>query len=269
VVGLAGAYAISSEGDIVAGYASTAGGREAFRWTESEGMVGLGHLGDDVLSAAYGMSTDGHLIVGRSSDTTSSTTFEAFRWTAETGMVGLGQLQSDGFGSSAVGVSGDGNIIFGRARRPGVHSEAFRWTADAGMVGIGDIPGGVHWSEMDAVNFDASIMVGVGSDTIGFVAAIWDESSGIRTIASFAESDLGLDLDGWRLSRATGISSDGSRIVGLGVNPSGQEEAWMLVVPEPTTAAFMFLIAAGATIRRRRVRDAAGTHQRRGSSQVG
>jgi PKD repeat protein len=36
----------------------------------------------------------------------------------------------------------------------------------------------------------------------------------------------GLDLGGWTLSMAWGVSADGSTIVGAGLNPEGQAEAW-------------------------------------------
>lgn len=44
--------------------------------------------------------------------------------------------------------------------------------------------------------------------------------------------DLGLNLTGWRLSSASGISADGTVIVGTGYNPASQQEAWRAVVPE-------------------------------------
>jgi hypothetical protein len=42
----------------------------------------------------------------------------------------------------------------------------------------------------------------------------------------FAE-DYGLDLTGWRLTRASAISGDGDTIAGYGVNPDGNTEAWI------------------------------------------
>jgi hypothetical protein len=50
----------------------------------------------------------------------------------------------------------------------------------------------------------------------------------------------GLDLSGWNLHNARGVSADGFTIVGDGINPSGQLEAWVAnlspePVPEPLT----------------------------------
>ena len=51
--------------------------------------------------------------------------------------------------------------------------------------------------------------------------------------------DLGLDLSGWRLSNARGISDDGLTIVGNGTNPSGVTEAWIAIIPEPGTGVLL------------------------------
>ena len=55
---------------------------------------------------------------------------------------------------------------------------------------------------------------------------------GVRTMA--AEYGLGQALAGWRLTSADAISFDGSVIAGSGINPRGQGEAFMVVLPEPT-----------------------------------
>jgi hypothetical protein len=46
---------------------------------------------------------------------------------------------------------------------------------------------------------------------------------------------LGIDLTGWTLESCSGISDDGLTLVGNGINPSGQTEAWIATIPEPTT----------------------------------
>jgi hypothetical protein len=48
-----------------------------------------------------------------------------------------------------------------------------------------------------------------------------------------------LDLSGWILTSATGISADGLTIVGVGVNPAGQNEGWRAVLaPQPNLRGF-------------------------------
>jgi hypothetical protein len=62
-------------------------------------------------------------------------------------------------------------------------------------------------------------------------------------------NDFGLDLTGWQLIDATGISDDGLSIVGYGQNPSGNGEAWIArldpaspSIPEPSSVFGLFLI---------------------------
>jgi hypothetical protein len=61
----------------------------------------------------------------------------------------------------------------------------------------------------------------------------------MRNLRNVLEDDFGLDLSGWTLTEATGISADGRTIVGYGVNPSGDQEGW-IAVPEPPPAALVF-----------------------------
>ena len=58
-------------------------------------------------------------------------------------------------------------------------------------------------------------------------------------------------LEGWRLDSAEAISADGRTIVGGGINPAGDSEAYLVVLPEPSAAALM-LVGYGVLLRRRR-----------------
>jgi probable HAF family extracellular repeat protein len=97
---------------------------EAFRWTQSEGMVSLGDLpGGRTASIAYDVSADGAVIVGTgfTVDATGREVIRAFHWTAETGMLNLqdllvsaGATNLDGWALvDARGVSADGLTIVG------------------------------------------------------------------------------------------------------------------------------------------------------------
>jgi len=100
----------SADGNVVVGYGTSDSGSEAFRWTSSVGMVGLGDLPGSFSSFANGVSADGNVVVGYG---TSDSGSEAFRWTSDGGMVGLGDLPGGSFVSSANGVSADGNVVVG------------------------------------------------------------------------------------------------------------------------------------------------------------
>jgi len=60
-------------------------------------------------------------------------------------------------------------------------------------------------------------------------------------------------VDGWTLTEVADISADGRTVVGMGINPAGQEEAWMATVPEPST---LVLLAVGGLAALRRTRSA-------------
>jgi hypothetical protein len=78
------------------------------------------------------------------------------------------------------------------------------------------------YNTLDAVSGDGSVIVGGGDG-----AMIWTADDGPRRLKDVLQDDFGLDLFGWTLTEARGISSDGSAIVGLGINPFGAQEAWL------------------------------------------
>ncbi len=208
-------YGVSADGSAVVGTSWSASGFEAFRWTVSGGMVGLGDLpGGEFHSQAYGISSDGLVVVG--SGWSAENAHEAFRWTESEGMVSLGLLPGDGsIATQAFAVSADGSVVVGRAHMGG-HLEAFRWTQSEGMVSLGE------GSALE-VSADGSVVVGSG-------AFIWDERYGRWSIQDMLENVFSLDLTGWTLTSAGGISADGLKIVGYGTNPSGNIEAWRAVI---------------------------------------
>lgn len=212
-------------------------GAGAFRWTAADGMQGLGFLTDRFQgSAANGVSADGSVIVGESVSTRGSA--EAFRWDHEVGMRGIGFLPG-GNVSIARGTSGDGGVIIGMGRSIN-GTEAFRWDEVTGMQGLGDLPGGGFSSDATDVSADGSIIVGSGTSGPGTRAIIWDVENGIRDL-EVVLSLMGVDVSGWRLSKAWGVSADGRTIVGTGTNPAGEAGGWIVVVPEPSAALLLGL----------------------------
>ena len=49
----------------------------------------------------------------------------------------------------------------------------------------------------------------------------------MRSLQGVLVDDFALDLTGWTLTSATGVSADGSTIVGEGMNPDGFNEGWI------------------------------------------
>ena len=108
------ASAVSSDGSVVAGTATTAAGnRQAFRWSAQKGLVGIGFMPGGTYSVATAASANGAVIVG-SGDTTddSPTSSMGFRWDEATGAQRVEALPGSHL-CHAAGVSGDGAVIVG------------------------------------------------------------------------------------------------------------------------------------------------------------
>ena len=54
----------------------------------------------------------------------------------------------------------------------------------------------------------------------------WTQSTGMQSIQSLLVAG-GVNMTGWILTNPTGVSADGSVIVGTDLDPSGQQEAWL------------------------------------------
>ncbi|MEN3931732.1 autotransporter domain-containing protein [Microvirga sp. W0021] len=224
---------LSPDGTIIIGTSSNPSGHsEAYRWTLSNGIQGLGFLGSPdgqyyFSEAVYG-SKDGSVLVGRSSST--SLMVEAFRWTETTGMQSLGVLGgSTSRFSTAYWTSNDGSVVIGQSSNNDNFSEAFRWTQVTGMQGLGFLPGvngTISYSSLaKSGSADGSVIVGTSGsrtadNTFYEEAFRWTAETGMQGIGI-----LGSD-------RATSSSSayktnhDGSVIIGVAKNDLGIIEAF-------------------------------------------
>ena len=164
-------------------------------------------------------------------------------------MVGLGDLPGGGSGSVVSGVSADGSVVVGSGNSAS-GSEAFRWTQAGGMVGLGDLPGGGFISQAYGVSADGSVVVGIGNSTSGGEAFIWDEANGMKSLESILIAQSVGGIEGWSLRHAYDISADGRTIVGYGINPSGDTEAFIATIPEPNTALLLGVGLASLAVRR-------------------
>jgi hypothetical protein len=166
------------------------------------------------------------------------------RWTAE------GRVDLSGSTSFPDAASADGKVVIGWV------NGAARWTEQTGWVSLGDPTANAY-----AVNGDGSVIVGRYNSLDGALF-FWTPTTGIVNLRRHL-LDQGLsEVQGWTLEEATDISDDGRTILGYGINPQGETEAWIATIPEPSTfiiagAALLIVVAVrighGAIMRQKRV----------------
>jgi probable HAF family extracellular repeat protein len=264
------ALALSADGSVVVGtFDDGLFSFNAFRWTQETGMVSLGANTRN----ATGVSADGSVVVGSVEVDVSDPKEqrEAFLWTQTNGIVPLGSCGNEACSSAATAVSADGSVVIGFNYNAGIVSQGFRWTQATGIEGFNAVPnavsadgsvivgtgqnGAFRWTQSSGivwledhknsdsaatgVSADGSIIIGKQIFSSGSESFLWSQETGM---VSLKETLIGkgLDVSGWTLNEATGISADGFTIVGNGTNPSGQSEAWVAnlspeAVPEPLT----------------------------------
>lgn len=245
------AYGVSADGSVVVGLGDDSEQQpRAFRWTQADGMVSLGLLrGGTLFSSAAAVSGDGSVVVGGADNASGET--EAFRWTQSTGMTPLGFLTGGIARSGARAVSADGAVVVGDAGLP-TANEAFRWTQATGMVGLGQLDGGNN-SVALAASGNGSIIVGYADNGITHIQEpfVWNQTRGLHSLRDFLVNGLGLDLTGWALDSAYGVSADGLTIVGTGFH-NGYDEGWIAHIPEPTCITLLGVAVGIVNLRLRR-----------------
>jgi len=231
------ANAVSSQGYIVAGINDA---EDAFAWSSADGVISLGTLaGHDRAEAKgvhwippfppinpIGLAT----VVGTSANTTTGA-FQAFKWDSSSQLMqGLGFLPGD-TRSGANAISRNGSTVVGWSRQSGGSSKPVRWVSGV----IEEIPTGLSSGcEAKAVSSNGAVVV--GSCGLG-LAWIWDSLHGFRNMVTLLTKGFGLNLTGWNLSEATGVSDDGNRIVGYALlNPALNTEGWIADVAIPNDA---------------------------------
>lgn len=290
--GISIASGVSGDGSVVAGFSTSDSGIGAFIWDERRGMRELGPLPEGIATTIVGgLSEDGSTVVGTmySADERRSDAFywnetvgyrsigtlpdgtptyggssdtnrdgsvvvggaanQAFVWTESDGLILLGDLRPTPGppNSVAKAVTRDGLIVVGN----GYGASPFIWDAEGGMRALATVPPGIFNSAAYAASADASVVVGQASTDRGSEAMIWTESGGMELL-SVTLSTMGIDLDGWSLFDATGVSADGRTIIGNATKRGFETRAYIAVIPEPGTSILMLLGLSGLAATRRR-----------------
>jgi probable HAF family extracellular repeat protein len=270
-----GAGAVSNDGSVIVGEHALPNKFDAFRWTAAHGMVRLpmniasavtadGAMvtggdnwwktsgqtgifgpfpGEQDQTSAFGLSGTAQAPVAVGAAIKGSggngPTFHAFRWTPTGGLQDLGV--TTGSESFATAISGNGLVIVGEARDASGFWRAFRWTASTGMQDIGTVGG--PESAAFAVNFDGTVIVGTSLTSSGSGsndAFVWTATTGMQDLKTVLQAVGVHTADKWvSLTTVDGISTDGTVIVGYGLNPRtnafpfGQWEPFRVVLPVP------------------------------------
>jgi uncharacterized membrane protein len=261
---------VSADGSVAVGSSSTDHfGRLAVTWTKSSGLVpfdksdGTGCCSRD---NGHGVSDDGRMVVGSHqrggniwrplvwrdevletpSDIPAGSQIwsvsadgsimagsqPGFIWSEDSGYLRLDLVPDTP--TEPRRISPDGQTVVGAVWRPfGTRlttREAFRWNALDGAVFLGFLEGFPSSFAFD-VSADGKTIVGNLGGGIRRSAFVWDEQHGMRLLQEILEEDFDLNLAGWHLTDAKGISYDGRVIAGFGINPDGRTEAWIVTLP--------------------------------------
>ncbi|WP_428387350.1 hypothetical protein [Mucisphaera sp.] len=244
------ATSVSDDGSVIGGYADIlrTGASEAredgFRWTRDTGLTELSQFSPLINPRRiYGMNEDGTTLVGSFTFGSSGPVYSYILPPSGNERYLQGFTPVSEF-SRATAMSDDGQVMVGfgdyTLDRRTVTGDplAYRWTESEGFQSLGFLEGDSASEALD-ISGDGETIVGRS----GLSAFIWTADSGMRALSD-ALIDEGIDLQGWSLQVATGVSDDGTVISGYGMNPQGQVAGWVASIPEPGQLMGMSLLAA-------------------------
>jgi probable HAF family extracellular repeat protein len=240
--------AASFDGSVVVGNArNEVNAARPTRWVNGtlEDLGSLLGFASNRQGNAFGVNSDGTVVVGWASGSTSQ---RPFRWVqgstsgpiANPQMHDLGTLRSTGTGTGiAYSVNEDGTVVVGDAQNA-TATRAFRWVEG----GTGGVTGNLQMQDLgtlrtDAtgtsggrdVNTDGTVVVGEAHNDAGALRAFrWVEGATSGAATNPQMHDLGtLKLDGSGASSARGVNTDGTVIVGSAENDSAERRAFRWV----------------------------------------
>jgi probable HAF family extracellular repeat protein len=212
------AYAVSADGNVIAGRSRNATNAVGFAWTPTLGSVELAQLpsatGTAARSIGWGISGDGAIIVGEARDSNGAR--NAVRWS---------------FNAT---------------------------TGASTVTSLGDLPGGAGAALPNgaarSVSDDGSVIVGDSESGNGTEAFLWRSGIGMVSLRDFLINEMGYSsLVNWTLSSANEVSADGTVITGWGTT-GGVTQAYVVVIPEPSIVGIGGVVVVAGLLRRRQRR---------------
>ncbi len=231
--------AVSCDGTLIAGQATNdAGDLEGFYATLVGGqpgpLTGIGYLStngqDD--SSVNALTADGRMVGRASWHNAGVWGFAQFIFSpAEGAMTPLGATQGFGVDDSANAVTPDGAVVVGAVSVPDGFGGSILVPsrAENGVVEA-LIPCDEGSGSATGVSADGRVMVGFNNCLGPNRAFIWDPVNGYRLVEDILR-DAGSLPAGYSLTIATGISGDGTVIVGNGLGPGFTPRGWVAVIP--------------------------------------
>ncbi len=222
------AWGISGDGSVVVGHAehgSMSPVGQAFRWTPTKGMEGIGKLTpSSMISKAHAVSRDGMTIVGENWNEFLNT--DAFVWTEASGMKALPKLGNPWNTATADAVNADGTVIVGRSILATGGMHMVRWKngiLEDLTVGL-PFPG--SWGL--AVSDDGEVIAGTSNST----ALVWTAITGAMHLDKHLASNGVQVPQGYKLEYAYAVSGDGLTFGGQAKNLiTGIREGFVATVP--------------------------------------
>lgn len=198
------AFGISADGSTVVGDAISPDTLEAFRWTATGGLEGLGFPMNKLQSEAIAANEDGSVIAGTVKGFFGTAPVAA-RWSSGAGWE---TLSGQGFVPiQSRGISADGNTLVGAAQFLGlILQEGFLWAPAGGTQLVGQLSEG-NPTVATGISADGAVVCGFGIDDTGDTLAFRRTmQSGLVALPV---------LPGGGDCFGNGISADGGTIVGL------------------------------------------------------
>ena len=231
------AYALSDDGTTVTGLAWRSDWRaRAFSWTAGTGMVNLGSTHDNRSSRGSAINADGSVIGG----------FDEADWGGRLPAVWvdgvLTVLEPDGVGE-VESVNAAGNIVGGTA---GFDLGAALWAFDGAnwnRTDIGYLPGTDefdHAASIFGISADGTVAVGFNRSGFGPFA---DYNGTLYTETGLVDVELwltdnGVDFAGIDIRAMTGVSDDGTTLVGWGYQNGFNLASFRIIIAAACAADF-------------------------------